>query len=286
MLVLATMGGLLALPGMENLIDILNWGWRKWTGQYHDLRLEAREVAQEIGLNPDYVMHGLSHNMFGLGWNVSSSVGQGRIIPGTDAIFGIGKFEDRFLSASGEIGGPIGSLGLSVLKAVADDNPNTLLRFQSALPAAFRNLAKAYNIVDSGGEIQDRHGRALVQDATAAETLGQGLGFQPSRLAERQELMRMQHDAAEFYAERRANLLEMYYNAKTRGDADILYEVKTRIDDYNQNVPDKKLRINPDDISRSLKMRSKLEADIEANRSPQKRYAALYSLLNETYTDH
>jgi hypothetical protein len=226
----------------------------------------------------------MSHNAFGTGWDVSSSVGQGRVIPGTDAIFGIGKFEQRFVNGVGEIGGPAGGMITAFLQALADDNPNTLLRWQRSLPAAVKNIDKMYGSMNTG-EIQDLHGRAVITDPTAMEIAGQGLGFRPSRAATVQERRRLQHDAAEFYAERRTNLMEMYYQAKKSGNGEVLEEVKDSIAKYNSQVPFPQLGVRQEDIARSIMNRSKLEQTLEAGRSPQKRYQLLFALLNETYSE-
>lgn len=284
MMVLAVMGGFLALPGVENLIDMLNYAWRKFSGQHQDLRLEAREVFEAIGMNPDLAMHGLSHNLFGTGWDVSSSVGQGRVIPGTDAIFGIGKFEQRFVQAVGEVGGPMGGLAMGFLQALASDNPNQFLRFQNALPAAAKNLVKAYNTAETG-EIQDSRGRALVQDATAMDVIGQAAGFRSGQAATVQELHRLQHDAAEFYMQRRSNLMEMFYNAKKTGNYEALESVQEAIEKYNDSVPDDRLKVTHKDLSASFKTRAKLETQFENHDSPQRKYQLLYQLLRESYED-
>lgn len=284
MLILAVMGGFLALPGIENLIDILNYGWRKWSGQHQDLRLEAREVFEAIGMNPDLAMHGMSHNMLGLGWDVSSSIGAGRIIPGTDAVFGVGKFEQRFVQATGEVGGPAGGMLMAFLQALADSNPNTLLSMQKTLPAMFKSLAKGYSMLETG-QVQDQHGRAVVQDATMLETLGQAAGFRPTRAAVSQELRRAQHDAAEYYSQRRSNLMEMYYTARKAGNSEAVADVQAAIEKYNAGVPVPQLKIMPKDLNASVKNRTKQEAAFAAETSPQKKYAALYQMLRTTYND-
>jgi hypothetical protein len=282
MLVLAALAGLQGLPGIDNFLDIMNWVGRKYTGQHFDLRQDAREVAESLGANPDLVMRGLFHNMFGLGWDTSGSVGIGRIIPGTDAIFGIGDFEQRFLRAASEVGGPAGSLAINFLQALADDNPNSVLRFDKVLPPAIRNVERAFR-AEAEGAWTDQRGNALVPDPTVVEVLGQALGFSPTRKTERQELLRAQRDSVVFYQMRRQELFAKAYDARHSGDTTAYQEVIEAIRDYNEGVPAPQLKITRADLANSLKARERYRKAVEAGDSPQKRYQVLYSNLAPLY---
>jgi hypothetical protein len=282
MMVLGAMAGLQGLPGMDNLLDMLNWAARKVTGQHVDLRQEARVVAKELGVNPDMVMHGISHNWLGLGWDTSTSVGAGRIIPGTDAIFGVGKFEDRFLHATSEIGGPVGSLMLSFLQALADDNPSELLRWDRALPPVLRNIEKTY-VAMAADAWTNARGRPVADDPTGAELVGQALGFSPTRRTERGEELRAVKDIVEFYKERRSNLMEMMWAAKRTHDTEVIKDVRGAIADFNSGVPSPHLKITGEDITTSMKSREKLDRETATMRSPQQRYRDIYRYIDELY---
>jgi hypothetical protein len=282
MMVLGAMAGLQGLPGMDNILDMFNWVARKLTGQYVDLRHEARAVARELGMNPDMVMHGISHNWLGLGWDTSTSVGAGRIIPGTDAIFGVGKFEDRFLHATSEVGGPVGSLLISFLQAAADDNPSELLRWDRALPPVLRNIEKAYTAIVNDAWVNAK-GRPVAQEPDAAELVGQALGFAPTRRTERGEELRAAKDIVEFYKERRTNLMEALWSAKRTHDSDVVADVRMSITDFNAMVPTPHLRITAEDISSSMQYRQRLDRETATMRSPQKRYRDIYRYIDELY---
>lgn len=282
MLIMAAAAGLQGLPGADNFIDIMNWVLRKWSGQYVDLRNDARELAESIGANPDLVMHGLTQTSFGIGYDVSNSVGLGRIIPGTDALFGVGKFEQRFIQAAGELGGPAGSLFVSMVKALGDDNPSTLLRFDAALPPAIRNLERATKAIEQGAWVNSK-GQMLVPDVTAAELIGQVLGFSPTRRTVRQEELRAERDVAEYYTLRRQNLLAIAYDARHSGDLLAWLDAREEIQKYNENVPAKELKIGEKDIATSIKARTKSAREVEQNQAPSKRYQALYAATSQLY---
>lgn len=283
-LVLAALAGWQGLPGMENVIDLLNWLGRKVFDEPIDLRLEARDLAKGIGLNPDLAAHGLTHSMFGLGWDVSSSMGMGRIIPGTDAVFGQGRFEQRFMQMAGEVTGPFGSLTLSLMQALVDDNPNALMRWDRALPPMIRNIERAYNAQDTG-EWQDRKGAALVDEASGLEILGQLAGFAPTTKTQEQEKLRFQRDQAEFYTLARQNLLSAYYQAYSQKNFEAMGDIKQKIMNWNQKVPDRQLQITAKELQQSIKARARSEAATERGISPIKRYLPLYERIADQFPE-
>jgi hypothetical protein len=283
LMVLAALGGLFALPGMENFIDVLNWAWRKFSGEDTDLRVEAHRLAKEITGHPELALHGALHAQGYLGWDTSGSVSLGRVIPGTEIIFGQGKFNDRFVQASAEVGGPAGSLVISALQAMADDtSPSALQRWEKMLPAVLRNVYRSTSMW-AGDAILDTQGRALVGDVTTSEIAGQAMGFTPVRKTERQEVLGAQRDAAEFYRLRRENLLARLWKAKQAEDQDAENAAEDAIDVYNSKVPDKSLEISRGDIKDSMKSRAKTAKEVEEGIPREKKYRALYEDLETVF---
>lgn len=281
-LIIAALAGLEGLPGSENVIDFLNWLSRKVLGEPVDLRLEAREMATAIGVSPDYVMHGAMHSMFGLGWDTASSVGLGRIIPGTDAIFGQGDANQRIVQMAGEVGGPFVSLTTNVLQALFDDNPNTLLRFDRAVPPIVRNLERAYRGATEN-QWTDSRGRALVDEATGLEVLGQALGFSPTTKTTHQEELHTAKEAAQFYVLRRTNLMSSLFQATLAKDYDAIADAKDAIREYNSTVPAPQLRITGQEIQQSLQARRKAAAEVESGRPSVKKYQSLYERVGDAF---
>lgn len=279
MFIMMALAGLQGLPGIENLIDMLNWAWKKFAGEHIDLRLEAREVAQAIGLNPDIAMHGLSRNL--LGWSADTSIGMGRVIPGTDAIFGEGDVDQRLMRAVSEVGGPAASLFMSFVQGLADEHPDALMRFDRILPPALRNLERAYRYGTEG--VKTRDGATLLADVETSELVGTALGFAPTVVATEQERMRVQRDVAEYYIGRRKVLLQAHYLAKLSGDMDVMSDVKERIAEFNANAPEKSLVISPKEIALSYRARDRLRKKIEAEQSPIQRYQQQYQDVAELF---
>lgn len=282
LLVVAALAGLEGIPGAENVIDFLNWLARKTLDEPIDLRLEAREMATAIGVSPDYMMHGAMHSMFGLGWDTANSVGLGRIIPGTDAIFGQGDANQRIVQMAGEVGGPFVSLTTSVLQALFDDNPSTLLRFDRALPPVIKNLERGYRGATEN-QWTDSRGRALVDEATGLEVLGQLAGFSPTSKTTHQEALHIAKETAQFYVLRRTNLMSSLFQATESKDYDAIADAREAIREYNSKVPAPQLRITAQEIQGSLRARQRAAKEVETGVAASSRYRPLYERVGDTF---
>jgi len=274
------LAGLQGLPGAENFLDVLNWTWKKISGEKVDFRLEAREFVKQFNINPDLAMHGVTHFGLGTGWEASTSVGMGRIIPGTEAILGEGRLAERFMRASAEVGGPAGNLGMSFLQFLADDNPNTLARFDKILPPALRNIERMHRYNAEGG-VSDSRGNQLMGELSTSQLIGVGLGFRPSELASKQELLRMQRDAEEFWGLKRSSLMKAFAQSRLSGDVDAAFDAREAIEKHNMSVPFKDLRITSKDLRESLKRRKAAKKKMERGQPTSDRYEQLYESIRD-----
>jgi hypothetical protein len=258
LLILAALGGLKGLPFMENLMDMLNYAGRKLFGEYVDLRKEAKDFAESFGANPDLIWSGLSRLT---PWDVSSSIGFGRPIPGTEAMFGTGTFENRMVQATAEVGGPIGSLGVNTLRAMSDSQPNSLLWWDAVLPPLLRNIERGY-VAATEGEVKTRRGDTILDDVTFMETVGLFGGFTPTRKMEVQEPLRAAKEALAYWQERKKNLTAKLFVALESEDETTIESIAGDIEDYNKKAPPG-LELDADGIKRSMKTRARYAAETE-----------------------
>jgi hypothetical protein len=281
LLMMVMLGGILGLPGIENFLDVIDWAARKLLGKNVDLRQDAREYVAAMGANPDIVLHGLSR---AAPYDLSASIGAGRVIPGTEAIFGVGEFEQRFVAASGEIGGPVGALAVNVIRALADNNPNTWSMMDSLLPPALRNIQRGVEMI-AYDAIRNRRGETIVPDPELSEIVGQFLGANALRKATTMEQQRHSYAASQYYSIRRTYLMGRLYMARKAGDSDAFISARERIAEYNQKVPHRDLRISPDDIRRSLRTRERSSRLKEQGKPLSRRDRGLYSEISQGYPD-
>jgi hypothetical protein len=292
------MTGLGGLPFAEDLMDMVDFVGTKMKSQLGykdpkvDIRLDARAFAKELGANPDLVMHGLSRETFGLHWlgnmvglpvpkfDVSGSLSLGRVIPGVEPILGReGRFADRFLESAEDIGGAALSIPLSVMRALADDNPDVFKRWERALPSALRSVSRGARYALEGEETTRSGATLTTFDASDPEQLleivAQTLGAAPSRVNEERELRWAQKEHIRYYQTRRTLLLAQLSHAYDGRDKETIITMKKAIRTYNLSVPHKALRLTQKDIRRSLKARRRNRRLDEQNITKSKRYRPL-----------
>jgi hypothetical protein len=250
------MAGLMGLPFMGNLRDLIKW-FGKLFGENWDLEMEAREFIKDVGVNPDWVMNGAGHNFFGV--DLSGSLSMGRPIPGTEALANEGRFPERMLNASQDIGGAGIGYALNVMQAIADDNPDTFKRVQRAMPVFLQNAMKGIDEFEQGGRV-DRTG-ALVSEVSPTEAVIHGaLGFNPAQAAAESREFHAKKQLSQYWLTRRSVLLSQYfYASEIVKDREAAADVRQAIRDFNSEAPDRDLAITSSDLQQSVKARLRVQ---------------------------
>jgi hypothetical protein len=206
---LLVLAGAMGLPGADDVADLADFA-----GTYLNrllglknpktqIRVELRERLEELGANPDLILHGLAQDSFGLGHvgeltgipiphlDVSRSIGMGNIIPATEVPGMLLQAEpnDAVVAAASEMSGAGGSFVEEYYKALLSSDPDKWKRAEKLLPlVAARNVSKAIRMGMRGAETT-QNGNVIAEfdpydPRTALELVGQGLGFQPSKLTQ------------------------------------------------------------------------------------------------------
>ena len=227
------------------------------------VRVELREMLNDMNVNPDLILHGLSSSTFGaanvgefMGWpipdlDLSGSLSMGRVIPGTELLQpGQQMTFDRFASQGIEdVGGASISAMAGVAQATLDGHPDQWKRWERAMPSAMRQISKAARF-SVRGEEATRSGRPIAEFDMAdsrdhAEVIAQGLGFTPRDVSKGWEGYIAQQQAVIYYETWKASLLRQWNYAKFNGDGEGVTELNMAIRDYNKQVPYGAMRIGP-----------------------------------------
>lgn len=274
------LGGMLALPGMENLMDILKLTWRKVLRQDEDPKLELTRFLNEVtGGNAQWLMSGIFHNLGG--FDLSRSISLGRLVPGTDVLANEGDLNFKFTNMAADLTGPFGGTVQGVLQFLTSTDPNWLRRAGYALPGTSRSLLQTYLFHTEGvrggnGAIITRDRDGTIRNLTGYELMGRALGFQPAIVSHNRELDRTQREQQEFWMNRRASLTRLMWEAKVQNDREAIADVRERIREYNAKAPSKELRLSERDLQQSMRQRQlRLQRD-EEGRAPLRRYDPLY----------
>jgi hypothetical protein len=288
----AALGGLMGLPGAEDLDKILGLMARKFFGADFSLKDYAyalgNTVSQQAGklgldVNPRSIVHGGASDirMFGLlpGLDISPSMSLGQALPG---LGGVDRLDKRGGGGEFLIGalGPFGSIIKDIEKAFSDD-PNTLNKLGLVLPNTAKAWAKAIDehrngvLYPSGGKVTFDRATGEVRDMTNGETLARLMGFTPSIISSNKELHWMQKDKADYWTARRNQLMVQMWEARKQNDREAEADVREKLMEFNQTA-DPALRISTKDVQASMKKRE-ANAKRDTNRgAAAKRYRGMY----------
>jgi hypothetical protein len=274
------LGGMMGLPGMENLMDMFKLAWRKVLRQDEDPKLELYRFLNEVtGGNGEWLMSGIFHNIGG--FDLSRSISLGRIVPGTDVLTSEGDLNFKATNMAADMSGPFGGMVQGMLQFATSTDPNWVRRAGYSLPGTARSLLQTYlfateGVRGSGGHIITKDRDGTIRDLTGYELLGRALGFQPAIVAHNRELDRAQREMQQYWMGRRSSLLRLAWEAKVQNDREAIADVKDEIRRFNEKAPQKELRISERDVQQSVRQRQRILEREEQGRAPLNRYDPLY----------
>lgn len=293
------LSGLEGLPFGSNILDILQAIWRKLSGG-ENVRLEMRKFFQEYGIDSQLVMHGLLHNAGGL--NLSGSFGLGQIVPGTEMLNR--DFEDAgSLIGKGvmEVSGPAGGIVEDIIKVGAlvpkvMSGRATVPEMMKELPGATGAVGRAldahlkqtlrptYGVTTkSGARLTQDLETGEFRDLSDYELAAMALGGNPAVLAENRERNFSKTGEIIYWRTRRAGLLETYRKSVAEKDLEKRKASQAAIDEYNEQVPNFKMKITVRDRFNTVKDMKKRNRKLERGQSTEKRYNAVVKEVDEAF---
>ena len=293
------LSGVEGLPFGSNILDILQAIWRKLSGG-ENLRLEMRRFFKEYGADSNLVMHGLLHDAGGV--NLSGSFGLGQIIPGTEMLNrSFNDVGDLVGKGVAEVSGPAGGVAEDLIKVLALtpkvlNGRATVPEVMKELPGATGAMGRAldayhkqslrptYGVTTKGGErlVQDLE-TGEYRDLSDYELAMMALGANPAVLATNRERKFAQTGEIIYWRTRRAGLLETYRKAVAEKDLDKRKASQSAIDDYNEQVPNFKMKITVKDRLQTVRDMKKRNRKLERGQSIEKRYNSLVKDVDEAF---
>jgi hypothetical protein len=281
--------GALGLPFAEDALEILNAATQGRLCDKGDIKLCVREYLDEMGVNPELAMHGLSR--IATPWDFSASMSLGRIIPGVEpamsALMPGGNLQDQALRFQSEALGALFSIPLNWFKAASSGEERDI---EAAMPTAVRDVYRTYRRMREGGE-RDRSG-AMIADIDWSDPmdvtthLGQAIGLRPAEVAAEQEMRWAQKEASRYWKGRREAVVGQYYHIFKSGqqaDREALADVMKAITEFNQSVPFPEMGISGKQLRQGLKQTLQRQRLSEGGQAPEKKYRRLYSEVAEGF---
>ncbi len=258
-LMMFLLAGMMGLPFAEDINAVVRFAARKLLGKDFDIERATREFVVDImgedSISPDLILHGISRVGFGIPaaadilgipfpkFDLSASVGLGRIIPGVQELGPPSRnFDAMFSRISTDVAGASFGIGINVLKFLSDDELpfGDHKRWERAIPRAMKSLVRANRFLEEGRERTRTGATVLEFDANdpdqLAEIIGQALGFTPTRLSRKWDRQRMEQEAKAFWEIRRGMLLSQMNHAQTVGDRGAIADVIAAIKRYNNEA--------------------------------------------------
>lgn len=293
LLVFGMLGGIMGLPGADDLQSIIKGiGWRLF-GKDWDPEQEARNLIINVtngSINPDLLLHGSSRYGFGMHaimglmgvpfptLDLSRSIGLGRLLPvDVNTLIGQGATKDpkgAAMDAVTQLGGYAFQTNANFYNALLDSQLSwdDAQRWTKAMPRALSGLSRTYQALRGPDPaIRTRTGAAVIRFDTSdtpqmMEALSMSAGFQPLRLTQKWDVIMAQRDQEQFWDLKRQALLRQATQAKSNDDEDNFQRVMAAIRDYNDNLPDEARAkvIKGSQITESIKTHMKSTTKLEA----------------------
>lgn len=273
------LAGMMGLPFAKDLDNLIKWFARKVFGTDESIDKAVRAYLEDTFLNPDILLKGASHNVFGADLQGSLSLGQ--VVPGLDALAMEGNFPDRLANAAGDVGGAGASVILEFMKAIASNDPSTINRFMRTMPTAAKNAMQGYNMLATGSATNSQGD--TVAEATQSDSIMKMLGVQPTAVSDESQLRFVQKDAAKFWLTRREYVLAKYYRAVQQHDADAMSAAREDLLEFNSEVPSPSLRLDAKTVRQSLLKRLRGDVLTEHDLPVQKNMRDLYAQTAQLY---
>lgn len=264
LLVFAMLGGLMGLPGAEDLKGLIKaLGWRLF-GKDWDVEDEARRLVKEVigGRNTaDLLLHGGSRYGFGIPavmglmgvpfptMDMSKSLGLGRILPvDLNTMAGQAASKDPKGAALDTVTQALGygfQVNANFYGAIVDTQMGwgDAQRWTKAMPRALAGLSRAWQAT-SGDDpaIRTRTGSAVIRFDTTdttqmMEALGMAAGFNPLRLSQKWDQIMATREATVFWDLKRQGLLRQLWQARQSDDKENYMRVVSAIQSFNQGLP-------------------------------------------------
>ena len=260
LLVMGALGGMMGLPGADNINSFLKTMAYRLFGKDFDLEDEGRHFARDVlngYIDPDILMHGLSVKGFGLplvmhsigaNWypttDMSRSVGMGNLLP-ADPFKPAGPVLDPQHETLRQITNGVGAafgLQLNIYDfATSNDNFTDLKKYEGWAPRFMGNITHAFRYAYSGEET-NRAGNAIVRfdvrdTEQMMEILARAMGMQPRRLTEEWARIQAKTESSNYWTLRKEGLMRQFAETVKSNDKESKDRVVEAIRQYNKQLP-------------------------------------------------
>lgn len=309
MLTMGFLGGLMGIPGMQDINGLLKAAGWWFLGKDFDLEDEAKKFAVDVlGMkggkgvfdDPYTLVRGVAAHGYGIpalldmigewsgvGHVPYPTLDRGQAVAMQNVLpldfgqaFGPRAYQrpiDAFAKGVSQGTGAFGSLAFNVYQAInnARVSPDDFKRWERVLPVSVAGLSRAIRTYRNEG-LQGQTGTNVVKfdprdPEQMAEIIAMGMGYQPLRVSKTWNRIMNQQEAVAYWNIRREMLLNQFWAA--RGDPEERKHVLGAIKNFNNEVQGTEARlkaITTDTLQKSMQSRMQATKRYEAGSAIQK----------------
>ncbi len=265
--------GIMGLPGADDAEELAKWLMRQFGVQF-DFEKWVRAVTTDWveGVSPDIILHGASRVGFGIPAalsglgipsatpDLSGSLSMGQLIPGLKSFLNpeTSSWKETVGQVTSEVAGPWLGVPFSLYQSITDqslpaDDPK---RWERTLPRALRSVGRASRLMAEQRE-RDRGGATVVDFdpndwSDQMDIMSIAGGFNPTQMSRQWDYLRAQREVQMYWQGQRELLTRELVRAKRLKDKEGIDDAIAAIKEFNEEAPDKALRITSDTLRRSL----------------------------------
>lgn len=298
LLLLLAAGGIMGMPGGEDLVALAQFAGRNLFGKQFNVREEVRRFTVDLAdgtIPPDLILLGASRYGFGMPaamdaiglpkaeFDLSANISMGQVVPGLTQMLeqpGL-NFDEKASRVGTDIAGAAFGVGINLMKAMTDNALpiDSSKRWERAMPRALRNVFQAARYARTGQEVNRTGAEVISFDLSDPDHIGElalkAAGFSPTRLGQRWDREAMEREVEGYWYGQRQILMSRFDQSFWLGDADMNRDVISDIQDYNDRVPFGYMRITAEIMKRSRMERERARRLFEAGIGGQRQYIPL-----------
>lgn len=306
LLIMGFLGGLMGVPGADDLKEILRaLAWQLF-GKDFDLEKETRRlIIQLLGqdengrMTADMVLHGVARQGYGipafmdmLGGTVgldipmprfdrSAAISAGTLLPvELSKLFGppTQTADAAIAGQAQKASGAVFGAGFNIYKALVNQklDADDRKRWERAVPRALGNVSKAFRVGTEGRE-RNQSGATIVKydvrdTEQLMEVIGMGMGYTPFRQSLQWNRIMAMQEVVKLWDIRRTGLTKQMGNAVFGKDDKEIARVKEAITKFNEGLPPEARgkAITGETLKKSLDMQAR-QRNAQENESSVKR---------------
>lgn len=292
LLALVATAGLMGLPGADDANELVKWLLRQFGINFDFERMIRSMMADWTeGNTGDIVLHGASRVGFGIPAalngiglpsatpDLSGSLSMGKLIPGLKGMINpdSSSWRETVGQVTSEVAGPWLGVPFSIYQSLMDHSlpADDVKRWERTMPRALRAMMRSSRLMAEQRE-RDRSGATVVSFdpndmSDQMDIASIAAGFNPAQMSRQWDYTRAQTEVQRYWQGQRQLLTQELFRAKRLQDKEGIEDAVKAIRSFNEEAPDKALKITNDTLKRSMQTQGRnlkfREAGVPVNKA-------------------